>query len=537
MTADEYDYIVVGAGSAGCVIAARLSEDPASKVLLLEAGPPDTNRWMRIPVGMTRLFEPGPINWGYSTVPQQHLAGREIYWARGKTLGGTSSINGLVWVRGNAADYDGWAQAGNRGWDWDSVLPYFRKSETHALGPSKLHGADGPIHASNLPLMDQASELFMAAARELGLPPRPDLSDGEQDGVGRPHVTISKGERSSTSTGYLRPASTRSNLTVLTGAFTEKILIDDRRASGVRVSVGGEIRNIAARGEVICCGGTVNSPHLLMVSGIGPAGHLRDHGIEVVHDLPGVGGNLQDHFFVYYTGEATRELSVNHHLRPGPQLVANTLRYFLRRSGHFNICSSQAMAYLRVGPAADRPNAEISFRPMSWSVTGGDIVLNAFPGINAACSLVRPQARGTLRLADASPYTYPLIQPNYLDNPVDIATLREGLRWIRQAFSTAPLRSHIKREVTPGSDVQSDADWDDYIRTTGESVYHPAGTCKMGSDPLAVVDDQLRVHGIAGLRVVDASIMPTVTSCGTNAPTVMIAEKGAAMIREARSQR
>lgn len=532
MSEAEYDYIVVGAGSAGCVVAARLSEDPNNRVLLLEAGPKDSNIWMKVPAGMTRLFDPGPTNWGYETQPQKYLANRNIYWPRGRTLGGTSSINGLVWARGNAADYDGWAQAGNTGWDWDSVLPYFRKSEDHVLGSTKLHGAGGPITASALPVSDYGSELFMASAQALGLPHRADLSDGVQDGVGRPHVTVRNGERSSTSTGYLRPAMSRLNLTVVTGAFTEKVLFEERRATGVRVSVDGQKRDFRASREVILCGGTINSPHLLMVSGVGPAAHLRDRGIDVVHDLPGVGENLQDHLFVYYTAEVARELSVNHQLRGGPRMYANALKYFVTRSGYLNICSSQAMAYVRVGEGADRPNAEISFRPMSWSVTNGDIILNDFPGINAACSLIRPQARGTIKLADNSPYTYPLIQPNYLDNFADLSTIREGLKWIRKIFQTAPLAQHVKREIVPGADVVSDEAWEDYIRTSAESVYHATGTCKMGNDSMAVVDSELRVHGVSSLRVIDASIMPTVTAAATNAPTVMIAEKGAAMIAE-----
>lgn len=528
----EFDYVVVGAGSAGCVVASRLSEDADRTVLLLEAGPEDTNPWIGIPAGMTRLFQPGPLNWGYFTEPEPHLDGRRVYWPRGRTLGGSSSINGMLYMRGHPADYDGWAQLGARGWSWEEVLPYYLKAEDHAHGASAMHGEGGPLAVTDLDVDDEAGRLFMAAAAANGTPERRDLNDGIQHGVGRPQVTIKRARRQSTATAYLHPVRGRANLAVETEALAHRVTIADGRATGVAFEQRGRMREAKARAEVILCGGVINSPQLLMLSGIGPALHLAEKRIAPIADLPGVGRNLQDHLYVYYVAEVTRRLSVNHQLRPGPRLLLNALRYLTTRKGYLNIGAVQATAFPIVGPGADRPDVEISFRPMSWDIVGGDVVLNHFPGIGAACSLLRPHARGRVELASADPSAAPLIHANYLDNEADLIVMREGMRWIRRVFASDPLAGHVREERIPGAGVETDAEWESYIRANAQSVYHPVGTCRMGDDDSAVVDPRLRVRGVAGLRVADASVMPRVTSSNTNAPTIMIGEKAADMIRQ-----
>lgn len=526
----SYDYIVVGAGSAGCVVASRLSERAGNTVLLLEAGPEDNSYWMKVPAGMTRLFSPSATNWGYFTEPEPHLRDRKIYWPRGKTLGGSSSINGMLYMRGHPEDYDVWTQLGARGWGWDEVLPYFRKAEDHAHGDSPLHGIGGPLAVTDLPIDDEGARLFMQAAEARGLPYRRDLNDGIQEGVGRPQVTVRDGRRASTSAAYLRPARHRANLHVEVGALAERVAFEGRRAVGVRYRQGGRTIEVRARREVILAGGVVNSPQLLMLSGIGDAEHLAEHGIPVVHHLRGVGRNLQDHAYVYYIAEVSRHLSVNHHLRGGFRLAYNAMRYMIARSGYLNIGACQATAFPRVAPGATRPDVEISFRPMSWDIVDGAVRLHDFPGMNASCSLLRPQARGRISLASSDPATYPKIQANYFDNMTDLMVMREGMRWIRQVFQASPLAEHVKREVLPGLAVETDQDWEDYIRDTAQSVYHPVGTCQIGMGDDAVVDPDLRVRGITGLRVIDASVMPRITSSNTNAPTIMVAEKGADLI-------
>jgi choline dehydrogenase len=530
---EEYDYIVVGAGSAGCVIANRLSQDPDCTVLLLEAGPEDKSLWIRIPAGMIKVFNPGPFNWGYFTEPEAKLRNRKIYWPRGKTLGGSSSINGMVYLRGHPDDYDGWAQLGNRGWSWDEVLPYFTKSEDQEHGPSEMHGAGGPLTVSDLRIDDEASRLFIASAMNAGLPYRQDLNDGIQVGVGRAQANVRNGERASTARAFLHPVRNRTNLQVVVSALVHSVSIDSKRATGVSYERAGTTKRPRARKEVILSGGVINSPQLLMLSGIGPADHLREHGIEVVHDLPGVGRNLQDHLYTYYISESARRLSLNHHLT-GPRMLFQAIKYFANRSGYLNLSAVQATAFPCIGLGASRPDVEISFRPVSYGIAkNGTLAVHPFPGINASCSLLRPFSSGQIELASADPRIYPKIHANYLDSGSDLMIMREGMKWIRRVFMTKPLSDALTREFAPGESVKTDDDWDNYIRDTAQSVYHPVGTCKMGIDSMSVVDSCLRVHGINGLRVVDASIMPRITSSNTNAPTIMIAEKGADFILQA----
>ena len=533
----EYDYIIVGAGSAGCVLANRLSEDPAVSVLLLEAGPEDKSIWMKIPAGAARVIGPGPTNWAYFTEPEKHLRNRKIYWPRGRTLGGSSSINGMVYLRGHPEDYNEWARLGNPGWAWDDVMPYFKMSEDQQHGASAMHGAGGPLAVSDPAIDDEGGRLFIQSAVNAGLPFRKDLNDGIQEGVGRAQVTVRKGRRSSTSEAFLHPVRHRRNLHVVVEALVGRILMEGHRAVGISYTKGGQTIESKSRREVILSGGVINSPQLLMLSGIGPGAHLQERGIKVTHDLPGVGANLQDHLYVYYVAECDKSISINHQLT-GARMYFQALKYFINRSGYMNIGAVQATAFPRVAKNADRPDVEISFRPMSITISkSGAVALDSFPGINASCSLLRPKARGSIRLASPDPCDKALIYANYLDNDDDLSVMREGMRWIRKVFETKPMANLIKKEVAPGSSIRTDAQWEGYIRDSAQTVYHPVGTCAMGTDSMSVVDPQLKVHGIQGLRVVDASVMPRVTSCNTNAPTIMIGEKGAAMILAAHKAR
>ena len=409
-------------------------------------------------------------------------------------------------------------------------MPYFKKSEDQQHGESPMHGSGGPLAVSDPAIDDEAGRLFIQSSINAGLPFRKDLNDGIQEGVGRAQVTVRNGRRSSTSAAFLHPVRHRKNLHVVVNASAEKIILENTRAIGIRYRKGEKTHEAKARREVILSGGVINSPQLLMLSGIGPSEHLRERGIKVVHDLQGVGANLQDHLYVYYVAESDKSISINHQLT-GARMYFQALKYFYNRSGYLNIGAVQATAFPRVAKNADRPDVEISFRPMSITISkSGAVALDSFPGINASCSLLRPKARGSIRLASSDPRDKALIYANYLDNDDDLSVMREGMRWIRKVFETKPLVDFIKKEVAPGSSIKTDSQWESYIRDSAQTVYHPVGTCAMGTDSMSVVDPQLKVYGIQNLRVVDASVMPRVTSCNTNGPTIMIGEKGAAMI-------
>lgn len=526
----QFDYIIVGAGSAGCVLANRLSANPANKVLLLEAGPEDRNIWLHVPAGISRILADNPENWGYMTVPQKHLGGRQVYQPRGRTLGGSSSINGMVYLRGHPDDYNGWAQLGNPGWAWDDVMPYFKRGEDNERGESAMHGAGGELSVSDNRMTDRASELFMESANAIGTPYREDLNDGEQHGVSRPQTNTRGKYRCSTAKAFLDPIKSRPNLTIECNALAQKVLTEGKRATGVRYAQGDRLVDAGANREVILSGGVFNSPQLLMLSGIGPAEHLKSVGVDVVHDLAGVGENLQDHFYSYYTPRVHKHLSYNHRVK-GLNAVWEALKFFTVGTGALNMTAVSATAFAKVGPGATRPDVEISFRPVSLGIDEKNrLMIHDFPAVNASCSLLRPQARGTVKLASNSSTAMPLIDPNYCSNEADLIVMREGLRWIRRVFEAEPMASYVTAEEAPGKQVQSDDEWEAYIRETSQTVYHPVGTCKMGVDEMAVVDPELRVVGMDGLRVVDASIMPTITSSNTHGPTVMIAEKASDMI-------
>ena len=523
-----FDYIVVGAGSAGCVLANRLSESGKHSVLLLEAGPKDTNPWIHIPLGYGLLFKNRTVNWMYQTEPEPGLNGRQVFQPRGKVLGGSSSINGLLYVRGQRQDYDGWRQLGNAGWGFDDVLPYFRKSEDQARGADAFHGAGGPLPVSDWRHPDPLSEAFVAAAAETGLPVNRDFNGASQEGAGFFQTTSRHGRRASAAVAYLRPAKGRANLRVETGAHSDRILFEGRRATGVAWTQGGVARTARAAKEVIVAGGAFNSPKLLQLSGVGPAELLKRHGIAAVLDAPGVGQDLQDHMQVRIVMRCAQKITLNDIVNHPVRRVLAGLQYFVQRKGPLTISAGTAAAFFRTDPRLATPDIQIHFIPFSTTRMGDR--LHDFSGFTASVCQLRPESRGTVTIRSADPRDPPEIRVNYLASETDRAANVAGLKILRNILAAPALRPFVVDEVDPGKDVQSDDDLLAFCRKVGSTIYHPTSTCRMGSDALAVVDDRLRLRGIAGLRVIDASIMPTLVSGNTNAPTIMIAEKAAAMI-------
>ena len=524
-----YDYIIVGAGSAGCVLANRLSADPKNRVLLLEAGPRDRNIWLKIPAGLSRVFHHNTLNWGYFTEPERHLCDRRVYWPRGKTLGGSSAINGMAYVRGNPSDYDHWRQLGNSGWSWDDVLPLFKRSENQERGANEYHGAIGEMTVSDPRFRHVASNAFVASAENAGIRPVDDFNGADQEGVSFLQFNIKNGVRHSTATAFLNPARRRTNLTIETDAHVERVLFNGKRARGIVCRSNGISSDIAGR-EIVLCGGVINSPQLLMLSGVGPAHHLREMHIDPVADLPGVGENLQDHIHVHLRASVEPGYSLNPLLRSW-RIFAELLKYALVRGGPLTLGPSHACAFVRSADHVERPDLQINFRPVSTHFDGnGKLVPTSYPGVTASVCNLRPRSRGRLRLKSADPYQPPTIQANYLDSNEDVCAMIAGVRRVRSIFHSSPLKDHIIEEAAPGSSVNADDQIVQFIRENAESMYHPVGTCKMGNDPMSVVDDQLKVRGITGLRIVDASIMPSIPSGNTNAPTIMVAEKGADLL-------
>lgn len=523
------DYVVVGAGSAGAVIAARLTEDPKVSVILLEAGGRDRNMWLHIPLGYGKTMTDASVNWMYKTEPEPNCGGREIFWPRGKVLGGTSAINGLVYIRGQAEDFDHWRQLGNQGWSYADVLPHFKRAEGNVRGADELHGGDGPLGVADL-APHPLCEAFIEGAIQAGVPRNPDFNGKSQEGVGYFQLTTRGGLRSSTAVAYLKPARGRPNLTVVTGAHATRIVFEGSRAVGVAYRREGAEREVRAGREVVLSGGAINSPQLLMLSGIGPAAHLKSHGVAVRHDLPGVGENLQDHYQARCIFRCTRPVTLNDVMRSPLKKIRTGLDWLTRRQGMLTIGAGTVGMFARTRPGLATPDVEYHIILFSADRPGGG--LHKFSGFTVSVCQLRPDSRGTIRLKSADPMAPPAIRPNYLAEEADWRMLVEGMKLTRRIARTEALRPWIEAEHQPGDQVRTDDELLDYIRRAGTTIFHPAGTCKMGPDPMAVVDARLRVHGIAGLRVADASIMPTVVSGNTNAACVMIGEKAAAMLRQ-----
>jgi choline dehydrogenase len=527
-TARMFDYVIVGAGSAGCVLANRLTADPQVSVCLIEAGGSDRHPYIAAPAGFIKTINDARFNWCFKTEPSDGVKGRAIPFPRGKVLGGSSAINGHLYVRGQSRDYDMWAQLGNRGWSYDDVLPYFRKSESFAGGDPATRGLDGPLHVSDIPLKHPLCEAFLKGTGELGLRANPDYNSGDQEGAAYYQRTIRGGRRWSAAHAFLRPALKRPNLTVLTDASAQALTFEGNRATGVRIRRHGQTMVIAAGREVVLSAGAIGSPHLLQVSGIGPVSLLKDIGVPVRHALAGVGESLQDHFAIRCAAKVRGIRTFNERAR-GWRLGVEIARWLANGSGLLSFSPAHVAAFVRSQPHRDTPDLQFVFSPASYS-EGVFGQLQPFPGMTSGVWQLRPESKGYVRARSADPDGAPLIQPNYLAAETDRRSVIDGLKWCRRFFATAALKPYFEAETMPGERVRSDDEILDYARSRGATVYHAVSSCRMGADPMAVVDDQLRVKGIASLRVIDASVMPTMPSANTNAATWMIAEKGADLL-------
>ncbi|HJQ62690.1 MAG TPA: choline dehydrogenase [Burkholderiales bacterium] len=525
-----YDYVIVGAGSAGCVLAHRLTEDGRRTVLLLEAGPKDTYPWIHIPIGYGKTMFHPVYNWGFYTEPEPGMNHRRVYWPRGRGLGGSSSINGLIYVRGQPEDYDRWAALGNSGWSWREVLPYFRKSEHNTRGASEFHGADGPVWCADIGERHKLMEAIIRAAGELGVARNDDFNGVTQEGVGYYQLFTRKGLRCSAATAYLRPAQSRRNLRVETNAHATAIAFDGARATGVRYLQHGVAKEADAGREVILAAGALQSPQLLQVSGVGRAAFLREMGIPVVRDLPGVGENLQDHLQLRLMYKVRKPITTNDELRSVIGKLRIGLRWLIFRTGPLAIGINQGGLFTRVLPESKTPDIQFHFATLSADIAGGKP--HAWPGCTFSVCQLRPESRGTVMIKSPDPLQPPAMRPNYLASETDCRCAVEAVKFARRLAAAPALGEYIAEEYRPGTAAATDRELLDFARSYGATIFHPSGTCRMGADPMAVVDERLRVHGLAGLRVVDCSVMPTLTSGNTHAPVVMIAEKAADLIRE-----
>lgn len=522
----NWDYVIIGGGSAGCVLANRLSEDGKSRVLLLEAGSRDRNPMIHIPGGLGKLFGRG-VNWRFHTVPQRHLDNRAVWYPQGRTLGGSSSINAMVYIRCQKEDYDGWAAAGNEGWAYEDILPYFRKSEDNDKFADRYHGSGGPLWVSDQLAPHSVSRAFVRAAQQYGLPYNTDFNGETQYGTGFYQVTCRNGRRRSAAVSYLRPAKNRQNLHIITGARVSRVLLEGKRAVGVEYNLGGAPRKALAAREVVLAAGAINSPKLLMLSGIGAAEDLRAFGITPIVDLPGVGNNLQDHVCTNVHVQTKGRITYDGQDK-FPRSIPHGIQWMLFRSGPAAAVIVEGACFEQT-PGETRPNLQIHIAPATV-VRGGQTTIEG-TGFTVNSTFLRPRSRGTVRLASSDPGDDPLIDPNYLDDPYDRQMAIASVRTIRKILGQSAMAPYIQHERLPGDRAESDDAIMEYVRQYACCDYHPVGTCKMGNDPLSVVDASLKVRGVGSLRVVDSSIMPVLPSGNTNAPTIMIGEKGADLIR------
>ena len=530
----EADFVIVGGGSAGCVLANRLSADPTVRVVLLEAGGRDSNFLYKMPAGFFALMKAGMGNYNYDTVPQPHCDNRVLYFPRGKVLGGSSSINGLVVSRGNPGDYDHWAELGNPGWSYQDCLPYFKRIETFPEGDPAVRGHDGPIGVTRTPLeaMNPITRGWLKGGQQAGYPFIDDVNAGDPYGMSQMQGNYANAARQSASASYLKPVLNRPNLTVITGALTKQVLLEGSRAVGVEYLQRGRVQTVRAQREVILSAGCVNSPQILQLSGIGDPDDLRSHGIRVQRELPGVGRNLKDHPAISVKQLATKPYSLLSSLKP-LALVKGLAQYLLFGTGEASVGGLEAWAHLKSTPDLSYPDLQLYCVPLLYNDHGRDVVQKE--GFQVVLNAARPKSVGWVKLRSADPAAAPLIDLGFLSDPDDLRVLRAGIRQTREIFAQSALNDFRGEEYTPGTGVVSDADLDAYIRANVNSIYHPVGTCKMGSDPMAVVDAELRVHGVNGLRVVDASVMPDIVSGNTNFPTMMVAERAADLILGAQS--
>ena len=530
----SFDYVIVGGGSAGCVLANRLSEDPNISVCLLEAGPPDRHPLIHVPLGILWMMRSKVLNWNFYTQPEPEMGQRRMFWPRGRTLGGSSSSNAMCYLRGHPADYDEWAALGNPGWSFADVLPYFKRSQNQERGASTYHGVGGPLNVADLRSPSPLTGVFVKAGMEAGLPHNTDFNGENAEGVGPFQVTQIKGRRCSTARAYLTPVRSRSNLTVLTNAHATKIVIEQKRAVAVDFLQGGRSRRVAAKREVILSAGAVQSPRLLMLSGVGDREQLLATGVEPVHHLPGVGQNLQDHLDVILVQRCRLPVTYGITWRNLALGAVNLYRYLTAGRGMFTTNGAEGCAVARGAPTEPLPDLQFHFSPGKLRKHSRDLKFLCGDGYSLHVCNLRPKSRGEIRLASADPLAQPIIHANYLTHPDDMEHMLKGFKLARRILAAPAFAEYRGEEIVPGAAIGSDDEIRQFIRNNAETIYHPVSTCKMGSDPLAVVDARLCVHGLDGLRVVDASIMPTLIGGNTNGPTVMIAEKAADMIKAAR---